>query len=402
MVTPFYPPHVGGIEYHVENLSKCLVKRGHNLTILTSMLPDGNLRLHEKISDGIDVFRLKTVFPLGWLYPSLSSQGFTFNTREIIARIVKSQQIDIVHAHGHHYYLSWRAIAVASGLAVPSVLTLHGLYALNPTDALANLEEQIFNYTLFRRELMQVTAVIGLTPRVTDYAKKYGSLSKKYFTIPNGVKHQVFTANRKNRFNYRRKYGIDNDKIVVLFRGRFASIKGVLELAKASKLVVKKNNKIFFLFVGGGPLVQELVEMLRPVRENSKVVSWTPADEIHEIYIASDIFILPSKSEALPLTILEAMAAQLHIVTTPVGGIPDVLQMYPYKTFIKQVFPSDICESILSAITQTRGRLAEPKHQPPKYIENFDWQKIACQVEKVYNQSMRIGEANTRNLSQYD
>jgi len=385
MVTPFYPPHVGGIEYHVENLSKCLAKRGHTLVILTSMLPDGNLRLHERFSDSINIYRLRTVFPLGWLYPSLSSQGFTFNTREAIAQIVKRQKIDVVHVHGHHYYLSWTAIATARDLGVPSVLTLHGLYALNPTDALANLEEHVFNYTIFRRELRQVTAVIGLTPKITEYAKKYGSLSKMYFTIPNGVNHQVFTANRKNRFNYRQKYGIDNDKIVVLFIGRFASIKGVLELATTAKLVVKKNNKIFFLFVGGGPLAQELAEILKSVRENSKIVSWTPANVIHELYIASDIFILPSKSEALPLTILEALAAHLHIVTTPVGGIPDVLQMYPYKTFIKQLSPSDICEAILSAITQTFKVLAEPQHQSHESIEIFDWQKIACHVEKVYN-----------------
>lgn len=394
MVTPFYPPHIGGIEYHVENLSKCLAERGHNLTILTSILPDGNLQSRENYLGSVDIVRLKAVFPLGWLFPSLSSQGFTFNIRETIAHIVERQKIDVVHAHGHHYYLSWRAIAAARGLAVPSVLTLHGLYALNPTDTLANIGEQFFNYTIFRRELGQVAAVIGLTPRITEYARKYGSRSKMYFTISNGVNHQLFTANRKNRFKYRQKYGIDNDQIVVLFRGRFASIKGVLELAQAAKFIVKKNNRVFVLFVGGGQLVQELAEILKPIKENAKIIGWTHANEIHELYIASDIFILPSKSEALPITILEAMAAQLHIVTTPVGGIPDVLQTYPYRTFIKQPSPLEICEAILDAITQTHEKLAETEHQPPKYIENFDWRKIAYQVEKVYHEAI-VNENNS-------
>jgi glycosyltransferase involved in cell wall biosynthesis len=384
MVTTFYPPHIGGIEHHVETLSKYLVKRGHQLTVLTSMLPDKKLRSCDEISDSIEVFRLKAIFPSGWPYSALSSQGFTLKTRETIKRLVKRQKIDLIHAHGHHYYLTWRAIDTANSLKLPSVLTLHGLYALNPTNVLAQLEEDIFNYTIFRRELRQVAAIIGLTPRITGYARKYGPLSKMYFTIPNGVNHQIFTENHKNRFNYRRKYDIGDDKTVVLFLGRFASVKGVLELAEASKLVVKKNSRVFFLFVGGGPLAQKLAEILKPIQENSKIISWAPYNKIHELYIASDIFILPSKSEALPLTILEAMAAQLHILTTTVGGIPEVLRTYPYKTFIRQLSPLEICEAILGTIAQPRGRLVELQQHSPEYMENFDWQKIACQVEEVY------------------
>lgn len=384
MVTTFYPPHIGGIECHVETLSKYLVERGHKITVLTSMLPEENLRSCHEFFNGIDVFRTKTFFLPGWVYSALSSQGFTLNTRETIKRLVKSKKIDLVHAHGHHYYLTWKAINAASNLELPSVLTLHGLYALSPMNALARVEEEIFNNTIFRRELRKVTSVIGLTPSITNYAKRYGPLSKMYFTIPNGVNHKIFSLNHVNRTNYRRKYGIKDDSIIILFRGRFASVKGVLELAEASKLVVKQNAKAFFLFVGRGPLDRQLAEILKPIKENAKIVGWSPANEIHELYIASDIFILPSKSEALPLTILEAMAAQLHILTTPVGGIPEVLQMYPYKTFIRQLSPLDICETILGAITQTNERLVESQQRSPKYMENFDWQRIACQVEEVY------------------
>jgi glycosyltransferase involved in cell wall biosynthesis len=387
MVTTFYPPHIGGIEYHVEALSKCLAKRGHQITVLTSMLPDKKVGSCDKISDGVDVFRLKTIFLPSWPYPALSSQGFTLNMRKTIKRLVKPKKIDLIHVHGHHYYLSWSAIAAARSLEIPSVLTLHGLYALNPTDLLAQIEEEIFNYTIFRQELRKVTAVIGLTPKITRYARKYGSLSKMYFTIPSGVNYKIFAANSKNRFSYRRKYSMGDDKFIVLFLGRFASIKGVLELAEASKLVVKKNNKVCFIFVGGGPSSRELAETLKPIKENVKIIGWKPFSEIHELYIASDLFVLPSKSEALPLTILEAMSAHLHIVTTPVGGIPDVLQMYPHKTFIKQLSPLGICEAILSAIAQTRGKLAE-QYNSHSYMENFDWQNIACQIEKVYHEAI--------------
>lgn len=383
MVTPFYPPHIGGIEYHVENLSKQLAKKGHKITVLTSMMP-GKKGVPCKISsDAIDVIRIKTRFLSDRIYPSLSSQGLSLNIRKTVERLVMEKHIDILHAHGHHYFLTWRAIEAAKSLGIPSVLTLHGLYALHPTDTVAQIIEEAFNRTIFKYQLNNVAAIIGLTPRITNYAKRYCTSSKDFFTIPNGVDLQLFKTNRKNRDSYRKKYGIASETIVVLFRGRLATIKGVLELAEAAKLVIMKNKKILFLFVGEGPLAEELARTLSPIRNNSKIIGWTPTDEIHELYLASDIFVLPSKSEALPLTILEAMAARLHIIATPVGGIPEVLQNYPFKTIINQATPSKICATILSVIA-VLGKSFTGQTSESSYMSSFDWGKIAASVESVY------------------
>jgi glycosyltransferase involved in cell wall biosynthesis len=383
MVTTFYPPHIGGIEYHVEALSKHLAERGHRLTILTSKLSKKE-SLFQKLSDNIDIFRVKTVFPSGWPYPALSSQGFVLNARRVIRKIACRKSIDLIHAHGHHYYLSWSAIDAARALDIPSVLTLHGLYALNPNSCLAKIGEEVFNRIIFRRELGKASAIIGLTPSITAYARKYGPLAKHYFTIPNGVNNHVFNINRKNRLDYRKKYGIGDDKIVVLFRGRFASVKGVCELAEASKLVVKKNKKVFFIFVGGGPLLKQVKTILHSMKQNSLILDWSPIDEIQELYIASDLFVLPSKSEALPLTILEAMATQLHIIVTPVGGIPEVLQEYPYKTYLSSLSPEILCDAILEVVDADKKRSIESQKLSGKLMANFDWRRITSQTEEVY------------------
>lgn len=380
MVTPFYPPHIGGIEYHVENLVKCLSRKNHKLTVLTSALsPDDSY--FTKIAKNIDVIRLKTFFPFGWVYPSLSSQGLILNLSQVITQLVKQKKISIIHVHGHHYYLSWKAISMAKKLRIPSVLTLHGLYALAPENKAAMFVENFFNVTIFRRELKQVTAVIGLTSVITDYAKKYSSDSQLHFTIPSGVKSQIFNSNRNNRLVYRKKYEISDDKIIILFSGRFVSIKGVLELALAVRYVVKKIDNVLFLFFGGGPLIQELTEILKPVKKNSKIINWTSVDEIFERYVASDFFVLPSKSEALPLTILEAMAANLHIISTRVGGIPDVLEAYCQKTFIKKVNAHDIAEAILIAVQKKKGM---SKNNNDATVKNFNWENVASKIESVY------------------
>jgi glycosyltransferase involved in cell wall biosynthesis len=368
----------------VENLSTELVKRGHAVTVLTSMLPNMDLPSTEITPTGVEIIRIKIIFPLGKLYASLSSQGFALTARKKIEQIVKEKQIDVIHVHGHHYYLTWQAIATANRLRVPSVLTMHGLYALNPYDPIAHAEEEIFNYTIFKRELSRVKATIGLTPIITNYAKKYGPLSGEYVTIANGVNHQLFIENSKNRSYYRKKYNISENSIVVLFRGRFSSIKGVLELAEAARLVVKENKHAYFLFVGGGTLITELEKALLPIRENSRILSWTPLSEIHELYLASDVFVLPSKSEALPLTILEAMAASLFIISTPVGGIPDVLKTYPYKEFIKKSDSIEIFSKLLQLTLEKEKIPTFANCFSPVDLEAFCWKNIASKVEAVY------------------
>ncbi len=332
---------------------------------------------------GVKVVRVKAYFPLKSIYRPVGNQGFVLNVADMIREVIEEKQIDVVHCHGHHYYLTWRTISAAKKLGVPVILTLHGLDALSRCNTIARLGEEIFNRTIFRRELNNLAAVIGLTPHITDYAKKYGILSKKCFSIPNGVDYPVFCANIQKKIIYRQKYGIDLEKTVILFRGRFSQVKGVCELAEAAKQVVEKNHQAFFVFVGDGPLASELTKALQPIRANSKIIGWTPKEKIHELYIASNMFILPSKSEALPLTILEAMAARLNIVATSVGGVPEILDGYPNKTIINDGSPAEISKAILEALR--RGNEVSFNEQFIKHgMDNFNWEKIAGQVERIY------------------
>jgi glycosyltransferase involved in cell wall biosynthesis len=393
MVSTFYPPHIGGIEYHVENLSRELAKRGHEVTVLTSAL--SKLPSFTRSSEGIEVIRVKTYFPLRRIYPPVSNQGFVLNVESKINEILNLKKIDILHAHGHHYYLTWRALNAAEKFGTSAILTLHGLDSLNRCNPLAKIGEEIFNRTIFRSELKKVSAVIGLTPHITDYAKKYGVSSKNCFSIPNGVNYSLFSSNIGKKIEYRKKYGIDLSKTVILFRGRFSQVKGVCELAEAARKVVEENNQAFFIFVGGGPLLPELQKSLKPISANSKIFEWMPQDNIQELYIASNIFILPSKSEALPLTILEAMAARLNIIATPVGGIPEILRNYPYKTLINNCFPAEISNAIISEINKGNITLFNQGLIKQGYMDDYDWTKITLKLERIYEriykEKLKIG-----------
>lgn len=378
MASTFFSPHIGGIENHVLNLSSHLANSGHRVTIITSLLPE--MKPYE-IQDDIEIVRVQSFFMPGWPCRSLSSFGFATDADKVISRIVKKQNTEIIHAHGHHYPLTWSALNTGRRLNVPSVLTIHGMYALNPTNLLAKTVEEVFNRTVLRQQLRKTAAVIGLTPTVTDFARKYGSSFNKYFTIPNGIDTRIYRENSKKKEKYREEYGIPRQKVVVLFRGRFSYVKGVLELAEVAKAFVQQHKDAFFVFVGGGPLYERLKEKLKSIEANSKIVAWTPPSEVHELYIASDIYVLPSKWEALPITIIEAMASLLHIVATPVGGIKDVLADYPRKTYIEGFSALHIAV----ALRKAWDSIGTNEHYCEDIdIAKYDWSIISRAITDVY------------------
>jgi glycosyltransferase involved in cell wall biosynthesis len=115
-----------------------------------------------------------------------------------------------------------------------------------------------------------------------------------------------------------------------------------------------------------------------------KIFKWIRGSEIHKLYAVSDVFVLPSRSEGQPLTLLEAMASQLYIVTTPVGGIPETLHGYEYKTYLRYCSPAEILTGVLKALkVVSKGEKIDSKSI--SYAERFDWSYVTTQIEEVYS-----------------
>jgi glycosyltransferase involved in cell wall biosynthesis len=108
---------------------------------------------------------------------------------------------------------------------------------------------------------------------------------------------------------------------------------------------------------------------------------WTPYERIHELYIASDIYVMPSKWEAFGITLLESMAADLVIVATNIGGIPDVLDQYPRKVLIYPPVTRSILYGIIDALKMT-----DEQHQQKRQdvLRHYDWENIARKVISSY------------------
>lgn len=374
-VTPFFPPDIGGISIHVNNICKNL-KKYHNISVIA---PKNLFKTMSEIDNSI--YRLKSFYLFGWPYSTLKSVSIPIDIGIGLKSLIKSNRYDLIHIHGHHYPLSWIAINIAKECNIPTVLTLHGMYALNPKELGGKSRiEDIFNNYIFRKMLKKVNAVIGLTDSITDYAQKLEKTTK-YYTIPNGVNTQIYKDNINKKNLFKKKLKLNENRLVLLFCGRLESVKGIMEFTEAiNQLSNIKNFEI--LIVGEGTLANEAKTKLAS-KENVHFYNWQLPEKIHEFFIASDVFILPSKFEALPLTVIEAMNANLHIIYTPVGGVPDILKGYNSKSLLKSISPNEI-KNVIESLSSTE---IEKKQNSDSlvYAQNYDWEIISNRINELYD-----------------
>jgi glycosyltransferase involved in cell wall biosynthesis len=118
--------------------------------------------------------------------------------------------------------------------------------------------------------------------------------------------------------------------------------------------------------------------------EHIHLFDWQPQEQIYELYIASDVFVLPSRFEALPLTIIEAMNAGLHIVYTPVGGVPEILEGYSARTVLSRVSTDEIENVVLKVISNFR--FPDNMNELLDYAQKFDWSYLTSNTIKAYTE----------------
>jgi glycosyltransferase involved in cell wall biosynthesis len=378
-VTPFFPPDKGGISNVVYYLSNLLYKN-NNIHLVVSRHSSNKNKKNGVINNLIEI---TSIYLPGWPYSTLKSFSFPLDMGIKINSIIKHGHFDIVHVHGHHYPICWIAINSAYRHGITTVLSLHGMYALNP-NVLGGKSyiEELFNKIIFKNVLSKVTVVIGGTKQIIDYAKRYGPLSNKYIVLPSGVDLARYKPNIGKKFEYRKKYNLKNNRIVVLFVGRFEEVKGIAEFANAAKTLSNQYPNTFEIVIVGEGSLESTVKSITKGLDNIHILQWQPNNTIHEIYIASDIFILPSKFEALPLTIIEAMNAHLHIIYTKVGGVEDILEYYSKKTLLSKVTSEELCNSLIKTVKKELHLVSS--YDSYLYAEKFNWENIAMELNIIY------------------
>ncbi len=211
-------------------------------------------------------------------------------------------------------------------------------------------------------------------------------LGGKVKVFPNTVDSSRFHSGE----NFKKEFGIPHDHVVVLFiAAHFYKEKGGMDLLKTIPLVTRKHKKVLFVFVGGGGDEETMLSFCRKgkIQGHVRFTGYLPSDTITRLQLSSDIFAFPTYySEGLPLVILEAMAAGLPIVSTPVRAIPEVIENGENGFLIKPRDHVALAEKITWLIENENQRKRIGHRNIKKIEEKYDLGVVAKIFEESYEE----------------
>jgi|GEM_PF-1535168 len=178
-------------------------------------------------------------------------------------------------------------------------------------------------------------------------------LDKRMEVICNGIDNQKFYApTAKKRVKARRNLGIRSDQKSIFYMGRLSEEKSPDVFIEAAIGVLEKNKDCIFFLVGDGPMRASLEKEYENFIQKGQIIFLGYQEEMLPFWFAADIFVLCSKTEGFPLTIVEAMATRTLVVASNVGGVSDAINNCENGYLINSINPENLklkIESILSS-----------------------------------------------------
>jgi glycosyltransferase involved in cell wall biosynthesis len=367
LVSHYFPPHMGGIENVVQEQAKRLTSVGYDVTVLTTAVgettgfrrqPDGYAVARVRTWNGIDE---KTGVPFPVIAPS--------SIRTFVNLI---RTADVVHVHDTLYMTSWLAGVCCLILRKPLVLTQHIEMIYHPSRLVTAVQRVV--YATAGRALFHTAGrIVYYNSRVLEFMRGLAAVDHKVKFVPNGVDTDLFypvEAARKRRL--REEMGLPVDAVLALFVGRFVPKKGYNILLRCS------SDRYRVLLVGDEPSAGET--------ENTAAIflGRRTQRQVADLYRASDIFVLPSSSEGFPLSVQEAMASGLAVITSDDPGY-DMYELDPECVVLVRPNVESVGAALEAVASDDakRTRMAAYSYQVAR--EFFLWPTHASELAGIYH-----------------
>ena len=362
-----YPEVVGGVGLHVHHLSRVQAAMGHDVTVLTSDNGDRSLPTEAR-RDGYRVVRHRELArPLdNSLVP-----GVAATLRELVS------EYDILHIHSHLYFSSNIAAVFGRRHDIPVVVTNHGLVSQTAPRWI----QRLYNPTVGKFTFETADRILCYTETDKQRLQERG-IDTEVSVVPNGIDCSWFTPTA----------GQPDDRL--LFVGRLKEGKGPQYLLEAFGELAPDYPAYSLQLVGDGPLREELERQASALGVADRVTfrGEVPNDELPALYADSRAFVLPSRSEGLPRTVLEAMACGRPVVTS------DLPQLRPLVEDIGYTFETgsaeglaDTLETVLAADDDRLDRFGARARQ--RVETTYSWQDtVEGTVAEYYDV---LGERST-------
>jgi len=377
----FYPAEAFGGPVKVAfDVGKELVKRGHDVVVFTSDARDLENRLGVESDEveGMSVyyFRNLSMFFVKW--------SKLFITPDLYRKMkLDIESFDIIHAHEYRTYQNIVVHKFAKKYGVPYVLQAHGSLPKVGRQARKWLYDVLFGLNLLR----DASKGIALSSAEAEQYRRMGLPEDKVAIIPNGIDLAEY-ANLPAKGCFKKKFGIPEEKKIILYLGRIHKTKGVDFLIKAYAHLTKRLGVKDSVLIIAGPddgYLDEAKALAESLGVSSSVVftGFISKEDKLKALVDAEVFVTPS-FYGFPMTFLEACAIGTPIVTTNLG---DTLEWIDGKAgHVTRPTPYDIAKAIHNIISDEELRKSFSKNCVEIVKSSFSIEGVASKLEEVYKE----------------
>ena len=384
-----YPPRiVGGIARVVHDLSKRLIKDGHDVTVVTYR--DGNMPYYEN-DKGVEVYRIDNyiISPnnfIDWI------MQMNFNMiAKVNELLAKGEKFDVIHAHD--WLVAYAAKTLKNSYDIPLVSTIHATES-GRNKGIHDETQRYINDTEWMLTYESSEVIVNSNYMKNELQRLFGLPFEKINVVPNGININAFNGVDRD-YEFRRQYAADNEKII-LFMGRLVYEKGVQHLIDAMPKILKHYHDAKLIIAGKGGMLDELKAKVEMLGLSKKVyfTGYLNSKQVVKMYKCADVSVFPSTYEPFGIVALEAMLAGVPTVVSDTGGLNEIINhgIDGMKSYTGNA--NSLADSILTLLYDHQLCSEITKNAKQKVKLEYNWTKLAQDTHFVYQKAICETMAN--------
>ncbi len=299
---------------------------------------------------------------------------FDLKAMRSIVKIIREYNIDIIHCHEIKGRLYGLLTAKYSHLPI---ITSHHNWIRN------KLSTTIFEY-LDAFYIRFFDRIIPVSSSIWHMLRRYAIPADKMRVIINGIDLEEKDHYNSRKIELRRSLHINEKNYIIGVVGRLSTEKGQRYFLEAARLILRERKDVSFVIVGDGHLREELEEFARSLKICEQIIFTGFRQDVETFYSLFDICIMPSLIEGTPMALLEAMAHEVCVVASDVGGIPDIINNMKNGILVQPRDSGAIARAVNLVLDDFNLQEKLVKNAVKTIHERFSADRMAAQYEEEY------------------
>lgn len=226
-----------------------------------------------------------------------------------------------------------------------------------------------------------VDILVTVTEAVRRESIREGGRADRVVTIPNGI--QLLPLEKSRAGTFANTLGVAVDDTILLSVGRLVHEKAYEVLIQSMAMVVQEYPNVALVIAGSGMLADELQSLIDQLHLSEKVHLLGNRQDVPDLMAGADLFVISSRSEGMPVALLEAMSFGLPVVATRVGGIAEVLEDRAQGILVPPEDPGELAKAILELLRNPDLRSSMGKSAQRRIEEKYTIEIMCRQYEKI-------------------